>query len=156
MAQTGRTRRVYVDSSVWIALLAHEPSAADLLTWLQAEQGQLMTAMWTRTELASALSVKVRRGELNAAKFTELLKCFDEWIVSDVQLLPVDNADFQRAANLCADSGSRLRAGDALHLTVAQRCQASHMASLDRDLLGNALKSGLQDPLVYETSKSSR
>ena len=103
------SRRIYVDSSVWIALLAHEASAASLTQWLADEVGQLFTALWTRTELASALSIKARRGELNQKQVLQLLQEFEQWVGTGMQMLNIDNRDFAQAAELCANVKSRLR-----------------------------------------------
>ena len=83
-----------MDSSVWIALLAKEASAEQLTLWLEGEDGQLFTALWTRTELASALSIKARRGEFSQKQVTQLLEEFEQWVATGVQLLNIDNRDF--------------------------------------------------------------
>lgn len=150
MARNTRPRRVYLDSSVWIALLTQEPTASALSEWLSGEPGQLITAHWTRTELASALSIKVRRGEIKPSVSKGLLQQFDEWVASEVQLLPVDSSDFLQASYMCADAASGLRAGDALHLAIALRCQTSHVASLDQNMLKNARRLGIENPLSNE------
>ena len=138
-----RSRRVYVDTSVWVAVLAHEPNAPGLMRDLEAETGQLLTAAWTRTELASALSIKARRNELTQASVSALLREFDLWVSGGVTVMPVDSSDFARAAQLCENVASKLRAGDALHLSVAKRCLATHLFSLDTDMLNNAIALGL-------------
>ncbi len=144
MAASARSRRIYIDSSVWIALLAQEASAERLAQWLGNEEGKLFTALWTRTELASALSIKARRGELSQKQVTLLLREFEQWVTSGVQLLNIDNRDFAHAAELCARVKTRLRSGDALHLTVAARHQTTHVATLDQDMGKNALEMGMQ------------
>lgn len=156
MVVAAANRRIYMDSSVLIALLAQENSADDLKRWLAAESGQLFTALWTRTELASALSIKARRGELSQQQVMQLLEEFELWAVSGVQLLNVDNRDFAHAAALCAKVKAKLRSGDALHLTVALRHQMSHVATLDRDMSQNALEMGMQVPDYDDHKKSSR
>ena len=59
------------------------------------------------------------------------------------KLMPVDSSDFAQAAQLCENVASRLRAGDALHLSVAKRCLATHIFSLDTDMLNNAIALGM-------------
>jgi len=53
----------YVDTSVWVALLAREAPAAALAQWL-ATAPALCCADWTQVELASALGIKHRRGDI--------------------------------------------------------------------------------------------
>ena len=156
MAVSARSRRIYMDSSVWIALLAQEPSAEQLALWLDSEDGQLFTALWTRTELASALSIKARRGEFSQKQVTQLLEEFEQWVATGVQLLNIDNRDFAQAADLCAKVKASLRSGDALHLTVAARHQMTHVATLDSDMRKNALEIGLQVLKYDDHKKPSR
>ena len=143
MAAVGRHRRIYVDSSVWIALLAQEATADALSQWLENESGVLMTAQWTRTELASAMGIKSRRGELTQNSVQALLNMFEQWVQGGVQLLSVDSQDFVDAAQWCAQVSSGLRGADALHLAVARRHQVSHLATLDHDMARNATRLGL-------------
>ncbi len=139
-----RSRRVYVDTSVWVAVLTHEPSAETLMRALEAEAGQLLTAIWTRTELASALGIKARRQELTQARVRLLMQEFGLWVAGGLAAVPVDSMDFLQAARLCEDIDTKLRSGDALHLSVAKRCQATHLLSLDKDMLANASSLGMQ------------
>ncbi|MHB1669676.1 MAG: type II toxin-antitoxin system VapC family toxin [Thiomonas sp.] len=138
-----QARRIYVDSSVWIALLTREPSAQRLADWIEVQSGALLTALWTRTELASALSIKSRRGEFQPELTADLLQRYAQWTQAGVQMLPVDSQDFTDAAALCADAQTRLRAGDALHLVVARRSGATHLLTLDLDMQRNAPVLGL-------------
>ena len=138
-----RSRRVYVDTSVWVAVLANEPNAPGLMRDLEAETGQLLTAAWTRTEFASALAIKARRQELTQEGVSALLREFDLWVSGGVAIMPVDSSDFAQAAQLCENVASRLRAGDALHLSVGKRCLATHIFSLDTDMLNNAIALGM-------------
>jgi uncharacterized protein len=138
-----RNRRVYVDTSVWVAVLAKEPNASGLMSTLEAETGQLLTSAWTRTEFVSALSIKARRKELTQDDVSALVREFDLWVSGGVAVMPVDSSDFAQAAQHCENIASRLRAGDTLHLSVAKRCMATHIFSLDTDMLNNAIALGM-------------
>ncbi len=139
-----RSRRVYVDTSVWVAVLTQEPSTETLMRALEAEAGQLLTAIWTRTELASALGIKARRKELTQDRVRQLIQEFELWVAGGLTALPVDSMDFLLAARLCENIDTELRGGDALHLSVAKRCRATHLMSLDKDMLENASSLGMQ------------
>ena len=156
MVAPARSRRIYIDSSIWIALLTQEASAERLAQWLANEQGKLFTALWTRTELASALGIKARRSEFSQKQVTLLLREFEQWVISGVQLLNIDNRDFANAAQVCANVNTRLRSGDALHLMVALRHEATHVATLDQDMGKNALEMGMQLIKYDDNKKSSR
>lgn len=137
-------RRVYVDVSVWIALLANEPSSPLLQRWLEQETGQLVTSRWSVVEVASALSIKVRRGELSGQQAQDLYERFDALVLGEVSLVPLATADYDQAAVLCRNAASGLRAGDALHLAVALRARSSHLNTLDKVMALNAEKLGIE------------
>lgn len=132
------TQRTYIDSSVWIAMLARESNANALLAYLGGTEQQLLTAQWTRTELASALGIKARRRELTQAHVSVMLEDFELWIPAGLSIAAVHSEDFLLAAKLCENVESRMRGGDALHLAVAHRCQATHIFTLDRDMQRHA------------------
>ena len=138
------TRHVYVDASAWIALFAKEPGCADLQDWLAGEPGVLLTARWCVVEVASGLSIKVRRGELLQSHATQLMDAFEQLVESQVSLLAVAAADYDLASSLCSNAQSRLRAGDALHLAIASRAQAGHLVTLDKVMASHAELMGIE------------
>jgi uncharacterized protein len=138
------TRHVYVDASAWIALFAKEPGCGELQDWLAGEQGVLLTARWCVVEVASGLSIKVRRGELLQSHASKLMDAFEQLLESQVSLLAVAAADYDLATSLCRHASSGLRAGDALHLAIASRAQASHLVTLDKVMASNAEFMGIE------------
>jgi uncharacterized protein len=137
-------RHVYVDASVWIALFANEPGCAVLQDWLADEQGVLFTARWCVVEVASGLSIKVRRGELLQSQASLLMDAFEQLVKSQVRLLAEAASDYDLASSLCRNAASGLRAGDALHLAVASRAGASHLVTLDKVMAANARLMGIR------------
>ena len=138
------TRHVYVDASAWIALFSNEHGCAALQDWLAAEQGVLLTTRWCVVEVASGLSIKVRRGELVQSQASQLMDAFEQLVGSQVRLLAVAAADYDLASSLCRNAQSRLRAGDALHLAVASHAHASHLVTLDKVMAANAELMGIK------------
>ena len=138
------TRHVYVDASAWIALFAQEPGCSKLQDWLASEPGVILTARWCVVEVASGLSIKVRRGELIQSQASQLMDAFEQLVESQVSLLAVAAADYDLATSLCRKASSRLRAGDALHLAIASRAQASHLVTLDKVMASNAELMGIE------------
>lgn len=134
LTQSLPAQRTYVDSSVWIAMLAKEAGADALLSYLGNTDQKLITAAWTRAELASALGIKARRKELTQALVSKMLEDFELWLPAGLSIAAVHNEDFLLAAKLCENVESKLRCGDALHLAVAHRCQATRIFTLDRDM----------------------
>ena len=137
-------RHVYVDASAWIALFANEPGSAELQDWLAGEQGVLLTARWCVIEVASGLSIKVRRGELVQSQASQLMDAFEQLIKSQVRLLAEAASDYDLACSLCRNAASGLRAGDALHLAVASRAAASHLVTLDKVMAAYAKVMGIE------------
>jgi hypothetical protein len=73
------------------------------------------------TEVASALSLKARIGQLAAQDVERALGTFLNRMKPDMIGLEIERADFQRAADLIVRTPLPLRSGDALHLAVADR-----------------------------------
>lgn len=110
---------LYLDTSAVVALLVTEPGSLRLQTWLQAREDAIIAiSPWVDTEVASALSLKVRTGALSLAQRADAAAQWRSWSESLV-LLPVDKASFEAAALNAAQHQLSLRAGDALHLAIA-------------------------------------
>ncbi len=136
---------VYADSSCLVAMVAVEPWTADVMQWIEARAGQPMhSADWCATEVAGALSIKVRTGQLSSALADAAWTEFEGACDGLLRLVSVTSADFVLAARLCRIDDANLRAGDALHLAVALRLQCRAMWSLDRNLNLNARAHGMQ------------
>lgn len=133
----------YVDTSVWMALLAREAPASALTQWL-AGAPDLCCANWTQLEMASALGIKHRRGEMPLAAAQAICTLFTSMLVHQVREIALGTPDVERARVLCLDMGRGLRSGDALHLAVALRFQCSHFFSFDHNLNRNAELAGLR------------
>jgi predicted nucleic acid-binding protein len=110
---------LYLDTSAIVALLAEEPASGPLQAWLSAREADgLATSRWTATEVASALSLKVRTGEFTLAQRAEAAAGWRAWR-EGLGLLDIEAADFETAAAFASRPDLSLRAGDALHLAVA-------------------------------------
>ena len=125
-------------------MFANEPGCAELQDWFADEQGVLLTARWCVVEVASGLSIKVRRGELLQSQASQLMDAFEQLVEGQVSLLAVAAADYDLASSLCRNAQSRLRAGDALHLAIASRAHASHVVTLDKVMASNAELMGIK------------
>jgi len=99
-----------------------------------------VSATWCVTEFGSALGMKQRIAQLDAAQAQQAWDRFQRLVANDLRLLPVEPADFHRAALLTLDATSGIRAGDALHLACAERAGARSLATLDKVMAGNALR----------------
>lgn len=131
---------VYVDTSVLVALLAHEPSSVAVARWYAATKVELVSASGSVTEFASALGMKQRTGQMDATQARLAWERFGSLVAIDLRLLPVNPVNFHRAATLTLDPSSSLRAEDALHLACAMQAGEKNMATLDEVLARHALR----------------
>lgn len=136
---------VYADSSCLVAMVAVESRTADVVQWLADHApSAICSADWCLTEVASALSIKVRTGQLSRRLADAAWSEFENACNGLLTLVTVDSSDFVAAAQLCRLVDSDLRAGDGLHLAVARRLQCKVMWSLDRNLNLNARANGMK------------
>lgn len=135
---------VYMDTSALVALIVNEASSAAVAKWYASSKSELVSAAWCVPEFANALGIKQRTGHLNATQAQQAWEKFARLVAGDIRLLPVEIADFHRAALLTLDARRALRAGDALHLACAERIGAKTVATLDVAMAGNAQRMKLK------------
>lgn len=75
---------------------------------------------------------------LDDAVYEEALHSIRQFVQSEIAVLVPDDADFEHAAALCERWQSGLRAGDALHITIAERRRMT-ICTLDRVMRDAAL-----------------
>jgi uncharacterized protein len=134
---------LYVDTSVIVSALTKEADTDLSQTWLaRQETSELTISDWTVTEFASALSMKLRTGALNADHRAAALSAFTRLCAESLRTLPVAREDFRAAARFVDRSELNLRAGDALHLAICANHGAS-LCTLDRRLADAAPRIGV-------------
>lgn len=125
---------IYCDTSLVVSALVLEPETGRVKAWLREQPpGMLAISDWVDTEVASALSIKQRRGELDPATRAEAERVWYDMAAGLFSTLRVERAHFRQAARFAAEPRPALRGGDALHLAVA-KANAAAMATLDGDL----------------------
>ena len=134
---------IYLDTSVAIPLFIPEPTSDAVDAWFEACEDTLISADWILTEFATALSIKVRRGEIEQKQAQAAWKNFESFCQSGLRLVPVSRQAFGQAAQLVLNAASGLRSGDSLHLAMAIETGASSIATADINLAKNAKLKGL-------------
>lgn len=126
---------LYLDTSLVVAALMPEAATPRIQQWL-AEQppDELYISDWVVTEFSSALSLKLRMGQLDETQRAEVLATFTSLVEESFGGLAVVREDFRRAAHFADHAGIGLRAGDALHLAVAA-ARGATLCTLDQRLL---------------------
>lgn len=135
---------IYVDTSVIVALLTVEPRTNDVTTWYAGLSDMPMTSDWLITEFSSAMSIKLRTGQISDANAKQVRKEFELLSDGGLRIVQISRDAFRRAAEMCRAHDHGLRAGDSLHLAVALELGASHMATLDGTLAMNAKRYGIK------------
>jgi hypothetical protein len=135
---------VYVDTSVIVALLTVEPRTQDVTAWYARLRDTPTCSDWLLTEFCSAISIKLRTGQINEAHAKRVRKEFELLAEGGLRIVPVSRSAFGLAAEMVRQHDHGLRAGDSLHLAVALELEASHMATLDGTLAESAKRHGME------------
>lgn len=135
---------IYCDTSLVVAGLSNEPMAGAVQAWLadQAE-GELCISGWAVTEFSSAVSLKLRRKEIDPPAKAQMLSNWQVIRQDHLVVIPVPEQAFALAARFCDRDDLGLRAGDALHLAVAS-LGGHQLATLDKLLAAAALAVGVE------------
>jgi predicted nucleic acid-binding protein len=134
---------IYLDTSAAVPLFVQEPASETVDAWLESCTDPIISSDWIVTEFASALSIKVRRGEINAKQARAAWKDFDAFCNSGLRLLPVSRKAFKQSAMMALNAPSGLRSGESLHLAMALEAGASELSTVDETLRNSAKAKGL-------------
>jgi uncharacterized protein len=117
---------LYLDTSILVAALTNEDLTERTLAWLRGVVGEpLAVSDWTRVELASAMAQKMRMRQLDENSRVAALSRFARMCEGSLTVFGVAASDFTAAARLTDNVASGLRAGDALHLAICLRNNAT-------------------------------
>ncbi len=140
---------LYLDTAVVLTLFVREPMSESVGKWIASRRQPLAFSDWGLTECASALGIRLRRGELNADSATRAYQAVTTFANESCELIACAGHHQKKAQRLLARFDLPLRSGDALHLAISQQVQAT-LISCDKQLVAAAKAIGakVRDPLA--------
>lgn len=138
----------YLDTSVLVAALTIESTTARVQAWLAAQPtASLVISAWVTTEFSSALSLKMRTGDVDDQHRARALAAFGRYCDTILSILAISPTSFRTGARFADQSQLGLRAGDALHLAICAE-HGTELCTLDRRLANAGSKVGVPTLLV--------
>jgi hypothetical protein len=135
---------VYLDTSFVAPLVLEESTSRDVERFIRRlPAGEPAVRHWTRVEFSSLLAREVRMGGLAPDVARKVDREFEAIIEESFQVLKPEAADFERGKRLLLSASTGLRAGDALHLAIAENRGAEAIYSLDRTMIRAGAALGL-------------
>lgn len=134
--------RTYLDASVLVGLLTDDASSQRADAVIRSSGMRLTVSDFGTAEFASAVSRKVRMGELTRRDAGEAFSDLDLWLAGSVERVELRSSDLAAATAILRGLGSSLRTPDAIHVAIAMRLGLP-LATFDRRLAADAARLGL-------------
>ncbi|MBK8120075.1 MAG: type II toxin-antitoxin system VapC family toxin [Sulfuritalea sp.] len=98
---------IYRDISAAVPTFVPEPASPQIEAWFESCTGPLVSSDWIVKGFSSALSIKVRKGEISARQAQAAWKDFDAFCTSGLRLLPVSRRAFAEAAGMARNAKAK-------------------------------------------------
>ena len=134
---------VYLDTSALVPMFIREPKTEAVLAWLESAAEPVAVSDWSLVEFASAASMKVRSRSVTAKLASDAIEQAHSFVRAYCTLATPRQEEFHRASELAGDSSKGLRAGDALHLAIAEGMNAQMILCFDDALAKGARTLGM-------------
>lgn len=135
---------VYLDTSALVPMFMREPKTDAVLAWLESAGEPVAVSDWSLVEFASAASMKVRSGSVTAKVARDAMEQAQAFVRACCTVATPRHEEFQRAAELAGDSSAGLRAGEALHLAIAEGLGAGSVLCFDDAMAQGARRLGMK------------
>lgn len=134
---------IYIDTSALVPAFIREPKSEAVLAWIENSGERLVVSEWTIAEFSSAAAIKVRTGEVAPAVAKQARARVQDFAQEHCSVVVPERVEFRRAAELAGDADLKLRAGDALHLAIAEASKVQGILCLDEAMGISAKAIGL-------------
>ncbi len=134
---------VYVDTSALVPLFIREAMTDAVIDFLESSDESPAISEWTMVEFASAAAIKVRAGQATAKLAAQATARMREFAQKHCTIAVPVREDFRRAAELAGSDTLKLRAGDALHLAIAESLGTKVILCLDQPMVASARALGM-------------
>lgn len=122
----------YFDASAVVPLLVSEAHSQPVVD-LMSQAAGVQVSDFVVAEASSAISRLVRMKAIDAQAGKVLLSDLDDWVAATLTPVEVEAEDVRQATAIVRDFDLKLRAPDALHLTICRRIDA-RLVTLDNNL----------------------
>ncbi len=123
---------LYLNTWLVVAALTAEPETLRVQNWLgERTADDLLVSDWVTVEFSAALSMKLRRREIDQIQRAHALATYRKLCDDTITVLPVYGEHFGVATRFSDQSAIGLRAGDALHLAISDQ-HGARLCTLDR------------------------
>ena len=134
---------VYVDTSALVPMFIREPKTNAVIDWIESSGERLATSEWTLVEFSSAAAIKLRMGQVTAKIVKQATARMGEFAEKHFIIAMPAQETFRRAAELAGNEALKLRAGDALHLAIAESLNTPVILCLDQAMAESAKSLGM-------------
>jgi uncharacterized protein len=112
---------IYPDTSVVVALVTRDALTKRALAWLETEPGAFVLSDFSGAEFASAIGIKLRRGELTRSEAEGAFTRYDSLVASMGPASRLRTEDVAQVALWLRRLDLVLRTPDAIHLAIASK-----------------------------------
>ena len=134
---------IYIDTSALVPLFLREPGSEAVMVWIESAGERLAVSEWSLVEFASAAAIKVRTGQATPGLAKQAVARAREFAGTHCTVAVPGREQFRRAAELAGNAASKLRAGDPLHLAIAENLSARGILCLDDAMIQGARSLGI-------------